>query len=206
MGYAEELFVKGGPVMWPLLVCSIVSLTLTVERLIFWVRQGMTRDDELTSKVFSLTERCDYDGAIAAGRESGDVSVRVLVAGLEHKDHGLAEVMEMQAYREVGRMKKGLAVLDTIITMAPMLGILGTVTGIIKSFNLLGASGIDDPRAATSGLAEALITTAAGLIVALITLVPFNYFVARAQAASRMIEQTGTQFQMVYRKSIGKEA
>jgi biopolymer transport protein ExbB len=118
-----------------------------------------------------------------------------------HREHGLMEAMEVAAGDEIERMKRGLPILDTIITMAPMLGILGTVTGIIKSFNLLGTVGVADPRAATSGLAEALITTAAGLIVALATLVPFNYFVSRVTSSAKHLEQVAAQFGVAYRKS-----
>jgi biopolymer transport protein ExbB len=106
----------------------------------------------------------------------------------------------VQANQEVERMKKGLGFLDTIVTMAPLLGILGTVLGIIQSFDLLGSTGIQDPKAVTSGIAQALITTAAGLTVALLTLVPFNYFVSRVEASARRIAKIGTQFEVACRR------
>jgi biopolymer transport protein ExbB len=205
MTFVEELFVKGGPVMWPLLACSLISATLTIERAMFWWRESRREDEERVERMFQLAERRNYDAAAGLGREEADSVARVLASGLAHREHGLVEAMEVAADREVTRMKRGLAVLDTIITLAPMLGILGTVTGIIRSFNLLGSSGIEDPRAATSGLAEALITTAAGLVVALVTLVPFNYFVARVQAAARRLQQVATQFQVTYTKSQATE-
>jgi len=93
-------------------------------------------------------------------------------------------------------MKAGLPVLDTIVTMAPLLGILGTVIGIIASFDLLGAAGIEDPKAVTGGIAQALISTAAGLTVALVTLVPFNYFVARTQREAERIARAATQLEI----------
>lgn len=102
-------------------------------------------------------------------------------------------------------MKKGMAILDTIITMAPLLGILGTVTGIIKSFDLLGAMQMEDPRGVATGIAEALLTTAAGLIIALGTLLPFNYFISRIQQESRRLEQLATQFEVAYRKGCARE-
>lgn len=205
MSFVQDVFVKGGPVMWPLLGCSVVSLTIAVERLIFWWRETRHADENMTEKVFALTERGDYSGAVAAGR-GGDAVARMLVSGLTHREHGLSEAMEVAAGREVESMKTGLTVLDTIITMAPMLGILGTVTGIIRCFNLLGESGVSDPRAATTGLAEALITTAAGLIIALATLLPFNYLVARVQTAARRLEQVATQFQVAFAKGVAGKA
>ena len=80
------------------------------------------------------------------------------------------------------------------------LGILGTVLGIIASFQLLGSGGIQDPKAVTGGIAQALLTTATGLAVALITLVPYNYFVARVESAARTIETMATRFEMAFRK------
>jgi biopolymer transport protein ExbB len=135
-----------------------------------------------------------------------DAVSRVLLAGIAERDHGLKESMEVAAADEIARMKRGLPVLDTIITMAPLLGILGTVIGIIGSFDLLGRSGIQDPKAVTGGIAQALITTATGLAVALVTLVPFNYFVARVQQATKILEKTATCFEIACRKGEGNAA
>jgi biopolymer transport protein ExbB len=197
-----ELFRRGGPIMWPLLACSLVSLTLTIERAVFWWRRGGTRDRKTLDRLLELTEGGEYDAAAALGEGHMDAAPRVLAAGLRHRRHGLEEAMQVAATDEVERMKQGLSVLDTIVTMAPLLGILGTVIGIIESFDLLGASGIEDPKAVTGGIAQALITTAAGLSVALVTLVPFNWFTARVARAARELEQVATQFEVTYRRSI----
>lgn len=202
MTFIEDLFAKGGPIMWPLLLCSLASLTITIERLIFWWREERRRNDGLIERIFSFTERGDYESAIAAGNDSLDISCRVLLSGLINRNHGLTEAMQVEAGNEVARMKQGLAILDTIITMAPLLGILGTVLGIIDSFNLLGTSGVEDPKAATSGIAEALITTAAGLIIAIPTLIPFNYFVARVQREARKLGQFVTYLEVAYKRSL----
>ena len=110
--------------------------------------------------------------------------------------------MQVAAENEIARMKRGLNVLDTIITMAPLLGILGTVLGIIESFDLLGMSGIEDPKAVTGGIAQALITTATGLSIALATLVPFNYLVSRVQKATKGLENVTTRFEVAYRRGL----
>ena len=204
MIFMEDLFQRGGPIMWPLLICSLASLTITIERLIFWWRKGPIQDNAQIERLFRLTEHADYGDAVSAGKECSGATARVLLAGLIHRDHGLAEAMQVEAGNEVERMKQGLGVLDTIITAAPLLGILGTVIGIIESFDLLGASGIEDPKAVTAGIAQALITTASGLTVALITLIPFNYLVGRTQRAAKRLEHVATQLEVAYRKSLGK--
>jgi biopolymer transport protein ExbB len=206
MDAVSDLFVRGGPVMWPLFLCSLVSLTIAIERLIFWSRDRFKRDDDLVEKVFKLTGERSFDEALEQGKGSFNSCVRMLVSGLRHREHGLSEAMQVEAGNEIERMKTGLAALDTIVTMAPLLGILGTVLGIIDSFELLGASGIGDPKAVTGGIAQALITTATGLSIAIVTLIPLNYFMSRVQREARKLEQISTEFEVAYRQSISKDS
>jgi biopolymer transport protein ExbB len=126
----------------------------------------------------------------------------VLVSGILHRDYSLSKAMESAAADEVHRMGRFMGLLDTMITVAPLLGILGTVTGIIDSFNMLDTRGLEQPQAVTAGIAEALITTAAGLIIAIATLVPFNMFNARIERAARTIEKYATSFEIVYEKIV----
>jgi biopolymer transport protein ExbB len=200
-----EIMVRGGPVMWPLLFCSIVALTVIIERALFWIRESWHRDEDRLDRLLDLAQKGDFARALEESASSGDAPTRTIRAGLLHREHGLREAMEVAAGEEMARMKKGMAILDTIITMAPLLGILGTVTGIIKSFDLLGAMQIEDPRGVATGIAEALLTTAAGLIIALGTLLPFNYFISRIQQESRRLEQLATQFEVAYRKGCARE-
>ncbi len=193
--------------MWPLLICSILSLTVILERLFFWWRERRRLDRSMHEQLFSRIETGDIQGVLALGDREGnafkslDHVSRMLVAGLAHRSQGLHESIEIAAEEEMGRMKQGLGILDTIITMAPMLGILGTVLGIIESFDLLGSSGIEDPKAVTGGIAQALITTAAGLSVAIMTLVPFNYFVTKVNRAARDMNKIAARFEAACRKS-----
>lgn len=198
----QSFFVRGGPVMWPLLGCSLVSLTITIERMIFWWRQRRRDDPARVNRIFRLAERGAFAEAAALNGGRPDFAARMLLAGLQDREHGLSEAIQIEAGNLVERMKKGLSVLDTVITMAPLLGILGTVTGIIRSFDLLGSSEIADPRLVSGGIAEALITTAAGLVIALGTLIPFNYFIARVQKTAKKLEQIATQFEVCYRKGM----
>ena len=197
------LFVKGGPLMWPLLCCSVLSLAVIIERLVFWWRLKRQRNGGAVAAVIRHAESGDFEGALDAGRGTADVAARVLVAGLAEREHGLTETMQVAAGDEIARMKWGLSVLDTIITLAPLLGILGTVLGIIESFDLLGASGIGDPKAVTGGIAQALITTAAGLSVAVVTLIPFNYLITKVQAAAKDLETLTTRLEVACRKGLG---
>ncbi len=189
--------------MWPLLACSFLSLTVIVERALFWLRQR--RDSAAVQEMFRLTEEGRFEEALSRGSGSRDATVRVLSAGLASRRHGFSEGMEVAASEEVGRQKRGLGVLDTIITLSPLLGIFGTVTGIIRAFDFLSLRGVPDPRAVTSGIAEALITTAAGLTVALMTLIPYNAFVHRVQSSARLFGQVGTQFEMAYKQGLDRE-
>ena len=189
--------------MWPLLLCSLISLTIIIERVLFWWQQAGRRDVALVETLLEHTSRGDFETAIAAGEQSSDLEASVIVAGLTHRDHGHRETMEVTAQDGIERMKRGLNALDTIVTLAPLLGIRGTVLGIIQSFDLLGSGGIEDPQAVTGGIARALITTAAGLSIAMVTLIPFNCFIGRVQKATRHLEKLASRFEVMYKKGLG---
>ena len=196
--------------MWPLLVCSILSLAITIERLFYWWKERRRVDGELLNRMLGQVEAGDTRELLAMGNDragafkSLDYIGRILVSGLRHRSRGLRESIEIAAEDEMERMKQGLNVLDTIITMAPLLGILGTVLGIISSFELLGSSGIEDPKAVTGGIAQALITTAAGLAIALMTLVPFNYFLAKVNKAAKEMNKVAARFEAALKNGSGK--
>lgn len=202
-----EFFIKGGPIMYPLLACSIISLTFIIERLIFWWRENRQCDGELVDRILMLADEGDYEALAGETRGSKDFVVQMLVCGLVHREYSLENALEMAAEEEVKRMRRNMAPLDTIITLAPLLGILGTVTGIINSFHILGQTTIETPQAVTAGIAEALITTAAGLIIAVPTLIAFNYFNAKTDEAISRMEKYGTSLEIVMnRKQNGEVA
>jgi biopolymer transport protein ExbB len=196
----QELIEKGGLIMWPLLACSVISMTIVVERILFWIRSKRAEDQTLVNRLFEKTEAGRFEEAIAETNNTTCLTCRVLSAGLAHRNYGLTESLEAAAGAEIATMKRGLSVLDTIITLAPLLGILGTVTGIIASFDLLGAAGIEDPKAVTGGIAQALITTAAGLTVAIITLLPYNALVARVEKLTHYLEKMCTCYTVTVQK------
>jgi len=195
-----NLFIKGGPIMYPLLVCSIIALTVIIERAIFWIGEDYKRDQALVNEVLSLAERGKWENVRAKIGSSKDFIIRILVAGILHREFSIAKAMETAASDELDRMRRYLPVLDTIITISPLLGIFGTVIGIILSFEMLGSTGIEEPQAVTAGIAQALITTASGLGIAILSLFPFNYFNSRIEKAATTIEKYATSLEIVYEK------
>ncbi len=195
-----DLFVQGGPVMYPLLACSILVLTVVIERLLFWVTVEINRDQMLTEEVMELCRQGDWEAVRAKVSGSRDFIIRVLVSGLVHREFSLTKAMEATAAEEVRNMRRYMGVLDTMITVAPLLGIFGTVIGIIASFEALGAAGIDQPQAVTAGIAQALITTAAGLGIAIFSVFPYNYFNSKVEKAVLNIEKYATSLEIVHEK------
>ncbi len=191
---------RGGPVMIPLLGCSLIALTVIIERAFFWALEDMRRDAGLVDRILELCRNGDWDAVRRAVVGSRDYVVRILVNGILHRDFSMGKAMEAAGADEIQRMRRYLNVLDTMITVAPLLGIFGTVLGIIQSFDLLGQAGIEDPRAVTAGIAQALITTASGLGIAILSVFPYNYFNARAENAALLIEKYATSLEIVYEK------
>lgn len=198
-------FKAGGPLMYPLLLCSVISMAVIIERSIFWMKEEMHRDKRLVNEVLELARVGAWERIRDRIAGTRDFIIRILVAGILHKEFSMTKAMEAAASDEIKRMRRFLSVLDTIITVAPLLGILGTVTGIINSFQVLGESGIESPQAVTKGIAEALITTAAGLIIAIPSLFAYNYFNAKILNSIVEIEKYATSLEVVYEKLMGKE-
>lgn len=190
--------------MYPLLACSIIALTVIFERFLFWMKEDMNKDRKLVEQVLELARKGDWTAIKEAVQGSKDTIIRILVAGILHREFSMSKAMEAAASDEIKRMKKFLNVLDTIITVAPLLGILGTVVGIIQSFQMLGETGIENPQAVTAGIAQALITTAAGLLIAIPCLFAYNYFNSKIQNTTVDIEKYATSLEVVYEKLTGK--
>ncbi len=198
----NEIILKGGPVMYPLLGCSVISLTVIIERALFWVREDMRHNQSLVNEVLGLAQVGDWDAIRERIAGSKDYIIRILVNGILHRDFSMAKAMETAAADELTRMRRYLNVLDTMVTVAPLLGILGTVIGIIISFESLGTSSIENPQAVTAGIAQALITTAAGLVIAILSVIPFNYFHSRVESAALTIEKYATSLEIVFEKLV----
>ena len=197
-----DIFIKGGPVMYPLLGCSILALTVIIERIFFWIREDLRRDQTLVDNVLEFCQKGNWAAVREKVAGSKDFVIRILVSGILHREFSMGKAMETAASDEIKRMRRYLGVLDTMITVAPLLGIFGTVIGIIMSFELLGASGIEHPQAVTAGIAQALITTASGLGIAILSVFPYNYFNSRVENAALAIEKYATSLEIVYEKLV----
>ncbi len=196
------LIQRGGPwVMIPLMGCSMVAVAFVIERVVFWVRLARGRDTACVEAFLDSADKGDLGGAAEAAKDTRDPVLRVLHCGLVHRDYDPSSALEMAASAELARAERFLPVLDTIVTLSPLLGILGTVVGIIQSFDMLSASAtVQDPQAVTGGIAQALITTATGLTIAIATLIPFNVFRARADRLRREMEEAATRLEIVLAK------
>jgi biopolymer transport protein ExbB len=192
-----KLLIKGGVIMIPLLVCSVVSVTIIIERFFYWSRM---RSRDLPERMLQLVERGEIENALELSREARDPVLKVIAVGIEHSNPSSEEAMEAATLAEVPRMKQYLPVLDTIVTLAPLLGLLGTITGMISSFGIMSMAGIGQPHAITGGIAEALIATATGLSVAILTLIPYNYFLSKSERKIEEIETYGSRLELLLRR------
>ena len=181
----------GGPVMWPLLAFSIVALAFIVERFIA-LRRARINVNEFLAKVRKalIVNHSVRDAVKICEQYRGPVS-SIMKAGLLKYGQPKEEVektIENAAIYEMGRLERGLVVLATTANVAPLLGFLGTVTGMIRSFDALATAGLSNPGLVASGISEALITTAAGLIIAIPVQLCYNYFMNRINRFVRDIE------------------
>jgi len=191
--------------MYPLLACSILVLTVIIERMLFWVTVDLNRNMKLIEDVLELCRQGDWEAVRTKVSGSKDFIIRVLVSGILHREFSMAKAMEASAAEEIRNMRRYMGVLDTMITVAPLLGIFGTVIGIIGSFEALGTVGIDQPQAVTAGIAQALITTAAGLGIAILSVFPYNYFNSKVEKAVLNIEKYATSLEIVHEKLGGRQ-
>ncbi len=186
-----ELFRKGGPVMWPLLAFSLVALVFIVERLIA-LRRAKINVNEFLAKVRKalIVNRSIRDAVKTCEQDRGPVA-SIMKAGLlkyGQPKEDVEKTIESAALFEMGRLERGLVVIATTANVAPLLGFFGTVAGMIKSFDALAEAGLSNPGLVAAGISEALITTAAGLAVAIPAQLFYNYFMSRINKFVRDIE------------------
>jgi biopolymer transport protein ExbB len=170
-----RIFSEGGWIMWPMLITSIVSLTVIIERFIWWEREKRKRDPVKLDLLFAALEKNQVKEASELSKGSEDPILRVIWYGLNHHHASLEGALQVSAGIELERAGRFIVVLDTIVTLAPLLGLLGTVTGLMKAFFKLGDAELSE-QAIGGGIAEALIATACGLTIAIVSLVFLNYY------------------------------
>jgi biopolymer transport protein ExbB len=191
-----HIFKKGGPIMWPLLVASILALATALERVLFLLREKIRRDPKALQEFFAAVTQGNLEEAIRLGKTSKYYVVRALGSALAHKETSLASALLYAQAQELKRFQRGIPVLDTVITLSPLLGLLGTVTGMMGSFSLIGGE-LGAPGEITGGIAEALIATAFGLGIAITALLPFNFLNARVEDARHELESASTQLELL---------
>src|SRR5580693_10254463 len=178
-----EIVRAGGPLMWPIFLCSIVAAAIILERL--WTLQDRrVLPRELPQRVWQLIEANQVTDKVIAGLEQNSPLGRLLATGLANR-HRPREIL-MERLEDTGRhvvheLERFLNTLGTIAGISPLLGLLGTVTVIIRAFNAIEAGGMGDPRALSGGIAEALVATAAGLCVAIPSLIAYRYLRGRVE-------------------------
>jgi biopolymer transport protein ExbB len=170
-----ELFLKGGPIMWPIGVLTLFSVAVIVERFWWWFVLSRNRSADLLDRVLTELEAGNAANALRLCEGSQDPVLRVISAGITHRHASLQGALQAAAGIEIKRAGRFLTAMDTIITLAPLLGLLGTVTGIMGSFSSIGGSELAVEKV-TGGIGEALIATAFGLGIAIVTLIPYNWF------------------------------
>jgi biopolymer transport protein ExbB len=189
-------FRKGGPIMWPILIVSIIALTVVIERIFWWSGRWFRRDPKRIEKVFTAIEVGDVAEASRLSRDSRDPILRMMWNGLNHQHASLQGALQVAAGIEIKRAGRFLVVMDTLVTLAPLLGLLGTITGLIRSFSFLGNEELA-VSAVTGGIAEALIATACGLGIAIFALIPFNFFTSRVSNLEFELQTAATNLEVM---------
>ncbi|WP_082127243.1 MotA/TolQ/ExbB proton channel family protein [Calothrix sp. 336/3] len=201
----NRLFSAGGVVMWPLLVFSVVAVALIVERISFWY--GITqRQSRVVREVLNLYRLDNVVGALDKLQQNADLPIaRIFLAALELEEPTPEEfrlALESEAQAEIPVIKRFNNIFETIISLSPLLGLLGTVLGLITSFASLniGDVGASKTSGVTGGISEALVSTASGLIVAIFTLLFANTFRGLYQRQIALIQEYGGQLELLYRR------
>ncbi len=191
-----ELVRAGGPFMWPIILCSIAAVGILLERL-WTLQRKRVLPEELIKKVSQLAESGQVNAKVIEALEKNSPLGRVLAAALANRDRG-REIM-MERVQDTGRhvvheLERFLNSLGTIASISPLLGLLGTVTGIIRAFNAVMLGGMGDPRMLAGGISEALVTTAGGLAVAIPSFIAYRYLRGKVERIVIEMEKIAVAF------------
>lgn len=198
MSSLVRLFIEGGLLMWPLLLVTIVGIFLVCERLIYWKKLKQNFSTENVEKVYTYLSHRQSELAKELYLTSLDPSLICVKHCFASKGRLHPQVLKSLGQQLLDRSKKNLRLLETLITVSPLLGILGTVVGIIISVKELSSAenpALADPQIMMSGLSQALITTALGLLISIIFLIFYNHFVSAYENLKAKLERDLSAFE-----------
>lgn len=193
-----KYFEAGGPIMWPILVTAIVAVAVVGERIVWWAREARKRDPATLEKIFAALENGDFQECARLSKNSQDPVIRMIWHGMNHHHASLQGALQVAAGAELQKAGRFLTVMDTLVTLAPLLGLLGTVSGIFRTFIALGDQSVEGAMGQiTGGIGEALIATMCGLAIAIFALIPFNYFSRKLAQLQFELESAATNVEVM---------
>ena len=191
MEHVLEFFGKGGFVIYPLLLCSIIGLAIVIEKFLS-LRRKKVIIPEIVSVLDNIKGPGDIGLALSICEKHKGPFPNIIRIGLENRNlpkEEIKETLNNQGRQEVHSLEKGLVILETVAGIAPLMGLLGTVIGILKVFNVISVMGVGQATAMAGGISEALITTIVGLSIGIPAVVGYNYFTDKAETLILEIEK-----------------
>jgi len=193
-----KYFEAGGPIMWPILITGVVAVAVVGERIFWWWRESRKRDPQTLEKLFAALENGDFREASRLSKDSQDPVIRMIWHGMNHFHSSMVGALQVAAGAELQKAGRFLTVMDTLVTLAPLLGLLGTVSGIFRTFLSIGSATVEGATGAiTGGIGEALIATMCGLAIAILALIPFNYFTRKVAQLQFELESAATNVEVM---------
>ncbi len=186
-----EYLIAGGPVMIPILICSVLSLAFIIERCLA-LREVRVIPAGFIREAKRLVSAGQADELLELSRKSQTPIAKVIHTTMLYRDlpsDTLREIVQSVGKDQANKLSSYLTVLSTIASIAPLLGLLGTVTGMIRVFSIISSKGVTNPSDLAGGISEALLTTAAGLVVAIPTIIAYGYFYKRANSYVLRMEE-----------------
>jgi len=197
-----EYFTKGGPIMYPIALGALIQFAVVAERGVFWILLGRRRDVAQLENTLGAMENGDFKDAVARTRASTDPILRMIFHGLTHVHGSLQGALQVASGQEIKRAGRFMVLIDTCITLAPLLGLLGTVTGIMGSFQKMGESSIAGAMTEIQGgIGEALIATAAGLGLAILGVFFLNLYNEMLERLKFDLETAATNVEVMVTKA-----
>jgi biopolymer transport protein ExbB len=193
-----KYFEAGGPIMYPILITGIVAVAVVGERIFWWWRESRKRDPQTLEKLFAALENGDFREAARLSKDSKDPIIRMIWHGMNHFHSSMQGALQVAAGAELQKAGRFLTVMDTLVTLAPLLGLLGTVAGIFRTFLSIGSATVEGAsKHITGGIGEALIATMCGLAIAILALIPFNYFTRKVAQLQFELESAATNVEVM---------